>query len=265
MPSATWVRNVRYVDDGNVVTSSNLAAGMDATLHVVDRFAGRSTALDVARQIGYTRTHFLDDPRFQAPELSSVLVPTLMNAAFEGQQRIGVLVYDGASELGLAGLLDPYNSSVSATTFVMAPERTVVHSRNGFLFVPHYDFHTIPGLDRILVPAGSNATAKSRITAAWSDSQPGRPAEDLYGNVGNGETAYDATLRDLARTRNDGLAGAAATGLFYATDSHATAKPAITEVLIALSLGALGAGIVFGAMHLKPSRRSGLRPVPQPA
>jgi transcriptional regulator GlxA family with amidase domain len=40
---------------------------IDATLHVVDRFAGRATALEVARQIGYTQTGALDDPRFEPP------------------------------------------------------------------------------------------------------------------------------------------------------------------------------------------------------
>ena len=266
VPSAHWVHDVRYVDDGNIVTSTNLAAGMDATLHVVDRFAGRSTALDVARQIGYSHTNFLDDPYSQASDLSSVLVPTLANAAFEGQQRVGVLLYDGVSELGLAGLLDPYNSSVSATTFVMAPERTVVQSRNGFLFVPHYDFSSAPGLDRVLVPAGTDTEAMSRVVTAWSASQPAPPVEDVYRNLGAGETAYDATLRDLARTRNGSLAQATAAGLFYATDSRlATTGSSMPEILIALSLAALGATGVFIATHVRPARRSGLKPIPQPA
>src|SRR2546426_12261317 len=35
-PTTRWLRNLRYVDDGSIVTSSNPTSGIDATLHVVD-------------------------------------------------------------------------------------------------------------------------------------------------------------------------------------------------------------------------------------
>ena len=38
-----------------------------AVAMLVDRFAGRATALDVARQIGYANTAYLDDPRWAWP------------------------------------------------------------------------------------------------------------------------------------------------------------------------------------------------------
>ena len=52
VPTATWVRNVRYVDDGNIISSTNLASGIDATLHTVERLAGRPAAETAARGIG---------------------------------------------------------------------------------------------------------------------------------------------------------------------------------------------------------------------
>jgi transcriptional regulator GlxA family with amidase domain len=225
-PTTTWLRNVRYVDDGNIVTSSNLTAGIDATLHVVDRFAGRSKALDVAREIGYTQTAALDDPNFQPPTLNDFLVPTFINAALEGpKQQLGVLLYDGVTELGLSGLVDPYTGSATARTFLMAPERRIVTSRNGFEFLPRYDFSSVPALDRVLVPAGDNNSAKQQVNAAWSAAEPGRRAEDIYQNVGIGETAYDASMRDLAQRHNVFLARAVADGLFYITDPAAPKTP----------------------------------------
>jgi hypothetical protein len=70
--------------------------------------------------------------------------------------------------------------------------------------------------------------------AAWYTVQPKRAAEDIYQNVGaprfsvgaprfsvgSGETAYDVTLRDLARTHSAGLARGVADGLLYTTDSQ---------------------------------------------
>jgi transcriptional regulator GlxA family with amidase domain len=68
-PAINWVPNVRYYDDGNMVESTTLTSGIDATLHIVDRFVGRATALDVARQIGYANTgvNYLDDPSWAWP------------------------------------------------------------------------------------------------------------------------------------------------------------------------------------------------------
>jgi AraC family transcriptional regulator, transcriptional activator FtrA len=107
------------MDDGNIVTSSNLAADIDATLHVIDRFAGRATALNVARQIGYTQTGALDNPAFQPPDF---MLQTGFTVGLEGpKQQLGALLYDGVTELGQSGLIDPY--TLTARTFVMAPER----------------------------------------------------------------------------------------------------------------------------------------------
>jgi putative intracellular protease/amidase len=55
-PTVHCIRDVRYVGDWPVVTSTNLAAGMDVTLHVIDHSGGRAVALTVARQIAYAAT-----------------------------------------------------------------------------------------------------------------------------------------------------------------------------------------------------------------
>ena len=264
-PTATLLQNLRYVDDGNIITSSNLTAGIDATLHVVDRFAGRATALDVARQIGYTQTGALDDPAFQPPNF---YLATAFTVGLEGpKQQLGVLLYDGVTELGQAGLIDPY--TLSARTFVMAPERRIIQSRDGFLFLPRYDFSTVPSLDRVVVPAGENDAAKQQVMAAWSAHLPGQPAEDIYHNVGFGETAYDASVRDLAQTHDGILARAAADGLFYTANPQdfADARWPVDEVLAQLALMFLGAAIVFAASRVRVPRRRRVRleSAPQPA
>jgi AraC family transcriptional activator FtrA len=240
-PTTTWLRNLRYVDDGNVVTSSNLTAGIDATLHVVDRVAGRETALRVAREIGYTQTAALDDPSFEAP--GDTLPQMLVAAAYAGPNpRVGVLLYEGVTELGVSGIVDPLELSF-ARTFVAAPERTIVQSRNGFLFVPRYDFSSLPSLDRVVVAAGENDAAKQQVLAAWSTVRPGQLVEDVYRNVGSGETAYDASLRDLARTRGAVMAHIVANTLLYpavpAEFSQARVLP--SELLVFALLGLLGA------------------------
>lgn len=52
-PNVRWVRKARWVDDGNVVTSSGVSAGMDMTLHVIGRFFGMKRAERLAQVTEY--------------------------------------------------------------------------------------------------------------------------------------------------------------------------------------------------------------------
>ena len=264
-PGARWLHNVRYVDDGNVVTSSTLTSGIDATLHVVDRLAGRATALDVARQIGYTQTGALDDPAFQPPNF---LLESTFTVGFEGpKQQLGILLYDGVTELGESGIID--TDILTARPFAVAPERRIIQSRNGFLFLPRYDFTSAPALDRVLVPAGENDAAKQQVMAAWSALHPGQPAEDIYHSVGSDETAYDASIRELAQTHDGIFARGAADVLFYTANPQdfSNARLPVNEAVVGLALMLLGAILVFAASHIRIPRRRRLRlqSAPQPA
>jgi len=191
-PTTNWLHNLRYVDDGNIVTASNLTSGIAGALHVVDREGGRAKALDVARQIGYAHTEVLDEPRFDPTDEGLTL--RLADAALSGpSERLGVVMYDGITELGVSGIVDPVLGSVSARTYGMSSERGIVRTHNGLDLLPRYSFESVPALDRVVLAPGENDVAKHQAEGAWSAIQPGRPAVDLYGSVGHGESAYDVS------------------------------------------------------------------------
>jgi len=48
---------VRWVDSGRVVSSAGISAGIDMSLHLVERLAGRELAERTARQMDYAWTH----------------------------------------------------------------------------------------------------------------------------------------------------------------------------------------------------------------
>ena len=52
-PSVHWVREARWVEDGNFFTSSGISAGIDMTLGVISHLYGRESALEVARRAEY--------------------------------------------------------------------------------------------------------------------------------------------------------------------------------------------------------------------
>jgi transcriptional regulator GlxA family with amidase domain len=55
-PSLDVISNVRWVDEGSVVTSAGISAGIDMSLHLVSRIAGLSLAERTARQMEFDWT-----------------------------------------------------------------------------------------------------------------------------------------------------------------------------------------------------------------
>ncbi len=52
-PGCSIVRDARYVDNGQIITSAGITAGIDTALYVVSRLINRDTALETARHLEY--------------------------------------------------------------------------------------------------------------------------------------------------------------------------------------------------------------------
>jgi len=48
-----WVHEARWVDDGRIITSSGVSAGIDMSLHVIQRLFGEETATQIANMTEY--------------------------------------------------------------------------------------------------------------------------------------------------------------------------------------------------------------------
>ena len=54
LPGATVLEDVRFVDEGKIVTSAGISAGIDMALHLVTRLLGDDLARQTARRMEYT-------------------------------------------------------------------------------------------------------------------------------------------------------------------------------------------------------------------
>jgi transcriptional regulator GlxA family with amidase domain len=52
-PGTQVLENVRWVDDGAVISSSGVSAGIDMSLHVIERLHGAEVAANAARHMEY--------------------------------------------------------------------------------------------------------------------------------------------------------------------------------------------------------------------
>jgi transcriptional regulator GlxA family with amidase domain len=106
-PQVQWQSGVRWVDDGNIITSGTLTTEIDATLHTIERLAGRAVAERTGQALGYRHLDRLDNPAAEydppvSPDLG--LIPQAMYSW--GQNDVGVVLHEGVSETALAALLD---------------------------------------------------------------------------------------------------------------------------------------------------------------
>ena len=107
------------------------------------------------------------------------------------------------------------------------------------------------------------ATRRSRSSPPGSAGKAHQPAEDIFQNVGKGETAYEAAFEDLARIQGAAFAKADASILFYVIDPARLqgADWFIQDWLSPLLLAMLGAAFVYGLTHLKLARRPRFEPI----
>ena len=62
-PSVTVLDDVRYVDNGHILTSAGVSAGIDMSLHIVSRLLNQETARNTARRMEYTGDWTKDEGR----------------------------------------------------------------------------------------------------------------------------------------------------------------------------------------------------------
>ncbi|NSL85408.1 DJ-1/PfpI family protein [Chitinophaga sp. Mgbs1] len=55
VPSAKVLDNARYVDNGRIITTAGISAGIDGALHVVSRLRGEAVAKEIAKEMEYDK------------------------------------------------------------------------------------------------------------------------------------------------------------------------------------------------------------------
>jgi putative intracellular protease/amidase len=198
-PDVRWHRAIRYVDDGDIVTTGGVLSGIDGTLRVIERMLDSATAAAAAAKVGWR--HYSAGAPAPLPRSSFGLRDTVagVNLAFRPRPTIGVLLTDGVGEIELSSVFGSYTEGVYAarTVALGAGSTAPVRSRHGLVFVPRGDAFTARGLDRLLVP-GADAARDNRSTLdARARRSPVPDPEYPHARPG---FAFDNVLRDMART-----------------------------------------------------------------
>jgi len=139
-PDTHWVKNVRYVADGRVVSSAGISAAMPTSLALVEAIAGHARAAAVAKELGVAEWGTQHDsdafqPRLGA-NLTAFAATNYTNHWFHSVQRIGVPVTAGVDEIALAVTADAYSRTGRSQAYALAASRDPVTTRHGLVLLP---------------------------------------------------------------------------------------------------------------------------------
>lgn len=252
-PEVKWTDGVRFVDDGDLITTAGVLRGIDGSLRVVERLVGPAVATQVARELhwsGYQPGRTV--AMAKATPAPADLVG-LMSAGYRWDRpQTGVLLGDGVGEIELASAFRPYTElSYLATMEAVSADGGPIRSRHGLTFLPRADLEAAaPGLDRLLIPgsASLDTPAMERLTDA--DVEVVRLHQAA-------EFPFDGALRDIADTYDVATARWVAKSLQYPVAESTLQGKAWPWALTLrpLLLAALGVGLVLMVGRLRARQR----------
>lgn len=153
-PDTHWLRNIRYVADGRMVSSAGISAALPVSLALLEAIAGPDVAGVVARQMGaggWSAVH--DSGRFRPKfgvNLRAFAATNYTNGWLHSTQRIGLPLSAGIDEISLALTADPYSRTGRSQVYGLSASSEPVRTRNGLLVLPERIIGAVPRLDRVL-------------------------------------------------------------------------------------------------------------------
>ena len=214
-PNTDWVKDIKYLEDGNIVTSPGVITGaMNGSLYTLEKLAGKDVAREVAQKLNYPLT---DSAKLNSPRIKLRDSLWLLTAAYKwNKQNIGVFLNDGIGEINLTAVLDTYSRSFAVRMISTAPKRKIIHSQYGLDLVPRFDFATTPKLERLIVLDETSDLSLEN----WAKNQYNLEPEYLSSlSKYSDRFVFDNILQDLAQQENKPLAEIVAKTIEYRVDS----------------------------------------------
>jgi putative intracellular protease/amidase len=158
-----WVRNRRYVVDGNVITTSGVSASIPISIALIEAIAGRDRAEVVAKTLGVTDwSPVHDSSQFRlGPRVMTAL---LNKAMFWRHEELGIAVAPGVDEISLALTADSYSRTRRSWAFSVASAAGPISTRRGLMLLPDRE----PGHDQpeVMLESSDDAPAAQALNLA---------------------------------------------------------------------------------------------------
>lgn len=147
-PSATWVRNTRYVIDGPVMSSSGVSASVPATLKLLEILAGAHVARATAADLGVVDWGPAHDSTRFSVDLGTIRIAGANYLGFWRHEVLGAELQNGFDGIAFALQADAWSRTYRSRVVAQHPHGRVI-SAEGVTFVAEAD----PRADALLRPS----------------------------------------------------------------------------------------------------------------
>lgn len=135
-PATRWTRNIRYVADGKIITTSGVSASIPISIALVEAIAGRAHAEALAKNLGaadWSPRHNSEQFRLTPRALLTVLANKAM---FWRHEEFGIAVAPGVDEIRVALIADAYHRTRRSPTFTVSASSGSVRTRRDLTIYP---------------------------------------------------------------------------------------------------------------------------------
>ena len=153
-----WIRDRRYVQDGNVITTTGVTASINISLALIEAIAGPDKAMMMANRIGTTSwgpTHNSNDYQFS---MKHYLVAAKNKIAFWSHDDVGISINNGVDEIALALLADVNSRTFKSQAYSVSDGPTEIQTRNGLTIIPDKFSSDAKKMDRMISLSDLNSS-----------------------------------------------------------------------------------------------------------
>ncbi|MFD7522237.1 DJ-1/PfpI family protein [Paenibacillus chitinolyticus] len=243
-PEIQWVKDRRYVPQGNLVSSAGLTSGIDAVLYVISQQLGEAAAKKVAGEMNYPSYDYVTNPQMKPFVAGLSDITYVLNNAFQWNKvKAGVLLYNGADELDLSAAFDTYAASGTTTTLTVSSANEPIVTKHGLNLVARYQIKDVPKLSKMIVVGADAESTAAEDLNQWKSS--GNSAKLLFLHRDAADRfAMDPAFEDLAGQEDIQTAKFAAKRLEYRATDHLKLEGS------SFSFEAFGVPVLLGVLSL---------------
>ncbi|GAA4726812.1 DJ-1/PfpI family protein [Brevibacillus fulvus] len=198
-PDTQWEEDVRYVHQGNTLTSAGQTAGIDAVLHLISQQLGESVAAKVAKDIHYPTYELVANPQVDPYYPDLKFSTYILNSAFHWTKtKTGVLLYNDMDEIALSSIFDSYADTGTTQVLTISGTDAPLSTKHQLNIVPRHTITNAPNLDKMIVPGDDAKTLAAAEMELWKEHGADVETMLIHSDSPN-RYVFEAPLEDLAR------------------------------------------------------------------
>ncbi|WP_088069560.1 DJ-1/PfpI family protein [Gottfriedia luciferensis] len=194
-----WKADVRYVQDGNVLTTAGQSAGIDGVLHLISEKLGEPVASKIAKEISYPSYQFVQNPKVKPFSMNSKFATYILNLGFNwNKKQNGVLLYKDMNEIALSSIFDSYGDTGTTQILTVSSSNVPITTKHHLTILARYQLSNTPKLDKMIIPGGDAKSLAAADIKLWREKGNAKETILIHSDSPN-RYVFEAPLEDLAK------------------------------------------------------------------